>query len=250
MRKKFRLPFATPNRRWWLIAGLLLPVLLLAACQGSPSFLKPASGQAGRVADLTWQMFGLAAIIFVVVESLLLFAVFRFRKRGEGHEPRQIFGHTRLEIAWTAAPGVVLIGVLYLTLQTMAYLLAAPPDSLQINVTGHQWWWEIEYPQQGIITANEIHVPVGRPVQVNVKSADVIHSFFAPELGGRVDVLPDRTNTTWFQADREGIFRGLCAEFCGLQHANMGFLVVGNQSFDAWVQQEKQPAAQPAASPA
>lgn len=236
------------GRRSWTLLALLLPILVLTACQESPSLMTPASPGARTISDLGWQLFAIAAVVFVAVEAMLIYIILRFRNKGETGEPRQVYGHHRLEIAWTAAPGIVLIGVLWTTFQTMALLLPAPADALVVRVTGHQWWWQVEYPDLGIVTANEYHVPVGTNVRVDLVSGDVIHSYWAAELGPKMDVLPEHQNTTWFNAEKPDAYRGFCAEFCGVQHANMGFFIVAEEQadFDAWVQAQQQPAAQAA----
>jgi cytochrome c oxidase subunit 2 len=124
----------------------------------------------------------------------------------------------------------------------------AADDRLVIEVIGHQWWWEVNYPDQGFVTANEIHIPVGEPVQVQLIAADVIHSFWVPELHGKLDLVPGQTNTLWLEADTVGEYRGLCAEFCGIQHAKMLFVVVAEprEEFDAWAAAQQEPAPQPA----
>ncbi len=244
MPQEYRRSLGKRVPRWWPVLAVALPVVLLAGCQNAPSIMAPKSPGARSIADLGWQLFTIALPVFIVVEALLIYTIVRFRHRGEEGEPRQVHGHTRLEVAWTAAPGLVLIGVLFVTFQTMAAYLQPPPDTLRVEVIAHQWWWEIRYPDLHIVTANEIHAPVGKPVSVKLTSADVIHSFWAPELGGKLDVIPGHENETWFQAEMEGTFRGFCAEYCGMQHANMGFLVVAEPqtSFEAWAQRMQSPA--------
>jgi cytochrome c oxidase subunit 2 len=131
--------------------------------------------------------------------------------------------------------------------QTMAGILPVPQDAMQVRVIGHQWWWEVEYPDLGIRTANELHFPVGQNVRVDLRAADVIHSFWVSELGPKMDLLPEHDNAVWYRVERPGEFRGFCAEFCGMQHANMGFIVVAEEqsAFDAWVQAQRQPAPAP-----
>ncbi|MBW3645956.1 MAG: cytochrome c oxidase subunit II, partial [Actinobacteria bacterium] len=150
-----------------------------------------------------------------------------------------------------ALPSVVLIIVLAFTVRTMHTIPnAAPEGALQIEVVGHQWWWEIRYPQHGIVTANEIHLPVGRPVEFLLTSADVIHSFWIPELGGKLDLLPEDVNTLVLQADAPGVYRSQCAEFCGLQHAKMRLLAVAEPEgrFSEWLAREQRPARATASS--
>ncbi|MGH2674119.1 MAG: cytochrome c oxidase subunit II, partial [Actinomycetota bacterium] len=185
---------------------------------------------------------------FVLVEGLLVFAMIRFRRRSADDTPRQIHGNTRLEIMWTILPALLLAGVAVPTVGTIFDLASRPEgEVLEVNVIGHQWWWEVEYPDLGVITANEVHVPTDRPVALNLTSKDVIHSFSVPRLAGKQDLIPGRTNTIYLEAPRAGTYLGLCQEFCGLSHANMRFRVIaqGPADFDAWVQSQTQEAAVP-----
>jgi cytochrome c oxidase subunit 2 len=144
---------------------------------------------------------------------------------------------------------VVAVGlVLGLTLSAMrAIPNDIPPGAVTIEVVGHQWWWEVRYPDENVITANEVHVPAGRPIALLLTSADVIHSFWVPTLGGKIDLLPDRVNTMIIEADEVGLHRGSCAEFCGLQHAKMGLLVAAetDQDHENWLERQREPAASP-----
>jgi cytochrome c oxidase subunit 2 len=237
-----------------LLLVTLVAAALLTGCQTSLSVMAPASPTAARIADLSWTLFWIAVVVFVGVEATLLWAIFRFRaKAGDGEEPPQVYGHARLEIAWTAVPAIVLVGVLVMMVGTMNAVAQPPTDALTVNVIGHQWWWEVRYPGDangttaGIVTANEIHVPVGRPVKVVLTSADVVHSFWVPELGGKMDLIPGKVNQMWFQADKTGVFKGRCAEFCGVEHAGMGFLVVADppEKYQAWVNNQQAAAAAP-----
>ena len=193
-------------------------------------------------------MIYIALPVFIAVEALLLFTVLRFRSRpGRRASPEQIEGHRRIEILWTAAPGLVLLAMLYLTFQTMAFVLETPPESMRLQVNGHQFWWEIKYDDGQVVTANEIHIPVGQSVRMELFSNDVIHSFWVPELGGKTDMVPGHLNANTYRAINTGIYRGQCAEFCGLEHAYMGFLVFADSPTDyqAWLANQRQPAAQP-----
>jgi cytochrome c oxidase subunit 2 len=187
--------------------------------------------------DILWWEIG----IFVVVEGALVVALLRFMGR-KGEDPHQMHGHTGVEVAWTLAPAMILVFIGVPTVMTIFRTQApAPKNSLEIQVIGHQWWWEFRYPQLGIVTANEVHLPQGRPVHFILNSADIIHSFWIPRLGGKRDVIPTRTNHLWWTADSVGVMPGQCAEFCGTSHANMRLLgVVDSPSdFDAWVAAEK-----------
>jgi cytochrome c oxidase subunit 2 len=232
----------------------LLSMLALAGCAGSPTWFEPASPNAALITDLGTAIFAIAIGVFVVVESLLIISVVRFSRKRQG-EPAQIEGNTRFEIAWTAAPAIVLAVVFFLSLQTLTQIAYAPASSagasnapaggLHVRVIGHQWWWEFQYPDLNIITANELHVPVNTVVNFDIESTDVIHSFWVPQLAGKTDAIPGHVNHTWFQASQLGTFHGQCAEFCGTEHALMRLEAVVETAdrFQAWVKQQQAPVA-------
>ena len=233
-----------------LAAFVVVLGILLAACtRGLPyDTLDPAGPVAQKQADLYWLVFWIAAGVFVLVEGLLVYAMIRFRRRSADDTPRQIHGNTRLEIMWTILPALLLAGVAVPTVGTIFDLASRPEgDVLEVNVTGQQWWWEVEYPDLGLITANEVHVPAGRPVAINLTSKDVIHSFSVPRLAGKQDLLPGRTSTIYLEATRPGTYLGLCQEYCGLSHANMRFRVIAQDpgDFDEWVAAQLRDAAVP-----
>lgn len=235
--------------RWSLSGGSITLSLLLGGCANAPSALAPRGPAAAEIANLSWIMFGLAAAVFVVVMGLLLYGLFRSRR--EGVEQEVSPGRDRAFVVWggIVIPIIILIALYIFTIRTMA-ALAAPTNAaeLVIEVVGHQFWWEVHYPNQAFTTANEIHIPVGRPVELRLTSTDVIHSFWVPELHGKMDLLPNRINSFWLQADEAGVYYGECAEFCGIQHAKMAFVVVAEpeEQFAAWLAQQAQPAAEPA----
>ena len=216
-----------------------------------------AQGQAGLIMGRLWNpMFLMAAVTFVLVVGVLLWAVFRRRPADESQaEPsreRSLGWAVGVAVALTT---VVLLVCLGLDISVGRAITATPgKDAIQIRVTGHQWWWEVHYrdqnPQRWITTANEIHVPVGRPVVIELRSADVIHSFWPPELTGKRDLIPGKTNSIWLRADRPGEYRGQCAEFCGLQHAKMALLVVAQpvDSFARWLETQRDTARTPTGS--
>lgn len=222
------------------LATMFLPSVVVAA---PPSPLNPASETAQGIADLYWLTFFIAAAIFLLVEGLLVYALIRFRQKDPKVIPPKIHGSTALEVAWTVAPALLLVMVFVLMIQNMTTAAEVPSDAMRVTVTGHQWWWEFEYPDLNIVTANELHVPVDQPVVVELHSDNVIHSFWIPRLAGKTDVIPGQTNTMWFQADEAGTYRGQCAELCGAQHANMNFLVIAEPEvqFEQWVEQQQQP---------
>jgi cytochrome c oxidase subunit 2 len=241
----------TRCRRWLTTAALAL-----AGCAGPfpQSTLHPRSDYGRAIDHLFSDIFWWAVVVFVIVETLLLIALIRFRHREGRPAPKPLHGHTALEIGWTLAPAVILVLVAVPTVRTIfATAGDAPPDALKVEVIGHQWWWEYKYPSLGIVTANEMHVPVGKPVQVSITSADVIHSFWAPALGGKRDAIPGHVTRIAFRADSVGDYSGQCAEFCGQSHANMRLrvLVDAESAFETWVKTEQAgPAAPAAASPA
>ncbi len=253
-------PRAGAWRRWPL---LVLPLALaLVACNfdGHQSTLQPPfagpEAYAGQVAfeqgRLFWITMFLAAIVFVVVEGILVFTIFRYRRRPNQPLPHPTHGHTVFEVGWTILPTLVLVGLSIPSIELLFKLDEPPPDQgppLEVQVIGHQWWWEFRYPDQNVVTATDLHIPVGRPVRVSLQSADVQHSFWVPRLAGKTDLVPPRVNHMWFNAKEPGRFFGQCAELCGIEHAQMRFFVVAQQpaDFQAWVQSQQPPAATPAA---
>ena len=219
------------------------------------SALDPQGPAAEAISDLWWLMLGLGAAVFVLVAVLLAIGLFRRRPAEEPDEQEEDPGRARW---WIVGGGVVLpvvvIGiVLAATVGTMRDVSTAAPDgALVVEVVGHQWWWEVRYPEQRVTTANELHLPVGRPVSVKVTSADVIHSFWVPALAGKMDALPDKVNTLVLQADQPGEHHSECAEFCGLQHRHMELIVTAEPeaAFTSWMSGQQRPAADPATEPA
>jgi cytochrome c oxidase subunit 2 len=182
--------------------------------------------------------------VFVVVEGLLVYSVYRFRQRSESDPmPAQIHGNTRIEIMWTIAPALILLVIAVLTFRTQAENSVQPVDAMKIQVVGHQWWWEFRYPDSNVVTANDVYIPTGRDVQFQMTSVDVIHDPWVPKLAGKTDAIPGHTTFVSFRTDKPGIYRGLCAEFCGAQHAVMRFRVVAvaPEVFQRWFQQHQQP---------
>jgi cytochrome c oxidase subunit II len=175
-------------------------------------------------AIITWISVGIALIVGVALAWVLT----RYRARpGASGMPPQTRGHTLLEISWTIAPAIILLVIAIPTIQIIFRTQAAPPrDALEIRVLGRQWWWEFRYPTLAVVTANELHVPAGQPVALVLDGPDVIHSFWVPQLGGKRDVVPGRLNRLTFTAETPGEYRGQCAEFCGVSHANMGMRVI------------------------
>jgi cytochrome c oxidase subunit 2 len=218
-------------------------VLALAGCGSNrQSTLSPNSAAAGEIATLWWVMFAGAWIVFAVVVMLLAVAVLRRRTAGRGSESRS----RRLILAGgLVAPVVVLSALFGFALRSLP-ATSAPEggEALTVLVVGHQWFWEVRYPGTAAVTANEIHIPARTPVRLEVRTADVIHSFWVPELNRKIDLVPGRTNAILLRADRPGTYRGQCAEFCGLQHANMAFEVVADPParFRRWLAVQARPA--------
>ncbi len=179
-----------------------------------------------------------ALLVFVLVEGVLIYAIFRFRGKPGDPEPHQTHGNTTVEIIWTVIPALILAAIAVPTVRAIFQTSAIPgKDALTIEVVGHQWWWEFRYPEFNITTANEIHVPVGRTVSLRMGSADVIHSFWVPQFAAKRDVFANRETRIWFKAEVDGEYPGQCAEFCGIQHARMAYRIRAQkpEEFQAWV---------------
>ena len=212
----------------------------------------PASTPAESIFGLSMFVLSVTAAIFVVVFSLLAYSAVKFRKRNndDGREPPQVYGSNQVEVAWTVIPILIVIVITLATTRTIYDVQGAlpPPGTVNVTVVGHQWWWEIRYPDLGIVTANELHVPVTesgnrRPTFLKLESADVAHSFWVPQLAGKTDLIPNRRNQMWIEPTQPGTYVGNCAEYCGLQHARMLLRVVAHapNDFQNWVAAQKQP---------
>lgn len=215
------------------------------------SLLEGLGWAAGREAWLGWILIAIASLTVIIVSVLVLAGTFR-RRRDDGVMEESGKGLGWIVGGGLVVPAIVLAGVLVLTLTTLT-AVASPPvrDPLTVEVVGHRWWWEVHYPggspDSMVATANEIHIPVGRQVRLRLSSADVIHSFWAPTLAGKTDLIPGKTNTMWLEAERAGRYGGQCAEYCGDQHAHMRTAVVADDpaAFDRWLEAQRQPAAEP-----
>jgi cytochrome c oxidase subunit 2 len=230
--------------------ALLAFGIVLSGCGSSPTFLSPASSIAEHEAKLYNNILMMALVVFVFVEIGLIWIVIRDRTReGDNTPPKQIYGNSKLEITWTAIPVLLTVVLFAMTVQTMQSVAApaASANDINLHVIGHRWWWEFDYVDLGIKTANEVHIPVGATVHITLDSVDVIHSFWVPQLSGKTDAIPGQTNRMWLTADQTGEFFGQCAEFCGTEHAMMRIVtVVDSQAdFDAWVANQQKPAVQP-----
>jgi cytochrome c oxidase subunit 2 len=227
-------------------------VLALAACgQEYPNSTFTHLTDLNTSIDALWNrllLFG--TIVFIVTEALLIFTIFKFRKRPGGAPAKQIHGNAALEITWTVIPALILVLIAVPTVRTIFKTQAkAPAGSLQVDVIGHQWWWEFRYPELGIITANELYIPAGRTVNFKLNTRDVIHSFWTPQLGGKRDLIASdiytkKANYLWYTPDSsltENVFNGFCTEYCGSSHANMRFRVytVSADKFAIWAAHQK-----------
>lgn len=214
---------------------------------GSP--FSPHSAQTHTIAAVFALWFIIAAVLFLIVAVGVTYLVVRFRARPRtDSEPSQIFGSTRLEIAWTVIPLLIVAGLFVATVRAMIAVDAPqdtdhPPD---IVITGHQWWWEARYPN-GMVVPWDIHIPASRRLRSRIESADVIHDFWVPELARKMDAVPGRWGYIWLQADRPAVYSGTCAEFCGQEHAWMRFRVIAESepAYNAWMQRETQPSPEP-----
>jgi cytochrome c oxidase subunit 2 len=262
-----RWPFRFWSAVWvclvsFALTGLFLQQDVLAAEKIDPALVPnifiPESTPAHSISHLAWFVLAITGAIFVVVGGLLLYAVIRFRRRAndDGTEPAQFYGSGPIEAAWTTVPILIVVVFSLATARVIQEVQDArkPATALDVQIIGHQWWWEIHYPKLGIVTANELHVPVSQtqdrlPTFIDLRSADVVHSFWVPRLAGKTDLIPNRVNSTWIEPERTGLFVGQCAKYCGAQHAKMLLRVYvdSRADFDLWVkQQQKQAVDNPA----
>lgn len=227
---------------------LLASVFLAGCADNAANMLNAAGPAAAKINVLWWFMFAVGGLVYVVVMGYMLVALFRRRnpETGEADQPRE--GSSIVVWGGAIIPAIILVVTFGATVFTMGALNQPEgADDLVIEVTGNQWWWDVRYPQLGFRTANEIHIPVGQPVAIKLNSDDVIHSFWVPKLHGKLDMLPDEVTEFWLEASEAGVYLGECAEFCGVQHAKMQFLVIAQEEeeFGQWVAQQQQPAAVP-----
>jgi cytochrome c oxidase subunit 2 len=224
---------------------------LTALADPSPtSIFRPISSQAGGIYRYSLFVLSITGAIFLVVAILLVVAIVRFRSRAgdEDVEPPQVYGSDRVEVAWTVVPILIVIVLSLTTARTIFEIQdrAKPPGALEVTVIGRQWWWELRYPQLGIVTANELHVPVSdpghpAPIFLELRSADVAHSFWVPRLAGKTDLIPNRVNHTWIEPHETGLYLGQCAEYCGTEHAKMLLRVYVETpgEFERWVARQR-----------
>lgn len=217
------------------------------------NIFRPLSTPAYEISDVSLLAVIICAVIFVVVAGLLAYVVVRYRRRpGDSDaEPPQVYGSNQIEAAWTVIPLLIVFVLIMVSARVIASVqnAKAPPNALHATVIGHQWWWEFRYPSLNIVTADELHVPLSDPADpqptfLKLESADVAHSFWAPRLNGKTDVIPNRDNDMWLDPHEAGDFIGNCAEYCGTQHANMllHVIVQPKADFEKWVAEQRLPA--------
>jgi cytochrome c oxidase subunit 2 len=242
-----------------LVLGLLLAAGLCTARTPSdnpvPNIFDPHSTPADSIFHLSRFVLTITGLIFLVVFILLVYVLVKFRARttDSPHEPAQVYGSTQIELAWTVIPILIVVVLFLATTRVIRAIQDAPKPTnvVEVIAIGHQFWWEFRYPALGIVTANELHIPVSdrsnpMPTYLRLLSADTDHSFWVPQLAGKTDLIPNRVNTMWMDPHRTGIFLGQCAQYCGTQHAKMLLQVIveSHEKFDAWANAQKQPAKQ------
>ncbi len=248
-------------------AAIVALPLVLAACSWIDptthpnTTFQPHTEFGAAINDLWNLLLRLGVAVFIFVEGLLFYAIFRFREKPGSKQPEHVHGNTTLEILWTVIPAVILVVIAVPTVRTIFITQAkAESTALQVDVYAHQWWWEFRYPQYGVTTADELYLPIGRKVNFALRTVDVLHSFWAPQLGGKRDVISNHTNYLWYTPDSSltpTVFNGTCNEYCGDGHANMRWraFVVSQADFERWATHQASPAiypppAPPAAAPA
>jgi cytochrome c oxidase subunit II len=238
-----------------LVVLPFLSIVSVAATDPSngTNIFAPASTPADIIRHLSGFVLAITGIVFIVVFSLLVYSIVKFRGhvRDSGREPAQVYGSTQIELAWTIIP-VLIVVVLYLATARVIHAIQDAPEpttAVEVIAIGHQYWWEFRYPKLGIVTANELHIPVSdlqrpRPTFLTLLSADTDHSFWVPELAGKTDLIPNHPNRIWMDPHRTGIFLGQCAQYCGVQHAKMllRISVDSAEDFTSWVRGQQQPA--------
>jgi cytochrome c oxidase subunit 2 len=245
-------------RQLSLISAVIVSACGRAIAQGprsTPSIFAPSSTPAQSILSLSFFVLAITGGIFLTVGGILTYVIFRYRQRGKDDtvEPPQIYGSTQVEIAWTVIP-VLIVVVLFLTTARMIFAIqdaARPKSALGVTVIGHQYWWEFNYPEFGIHAVNELHVPLSskhdpKPTYLKLLSADVMHSFWVPQLGGKTDLIPNHENAMWIDPLEPGMYVGQCAQFCGVEHARMllRVYVQSPEDFAAWAKNQQLPAVQ------
>jgi cytochrome c oxidase subunit 2 len=233
-----------------IVAAAVAGVFVQARASSPTSIFAPHSTPATQLNTLAQFVLAITGLIFAGVSALLVYALARYRRRpGDMNEPPQVFGSTQIELSWTIIP-ILIIVVLFLGTARVLFSVQdapKPPTALNLTVIGHQFWWEFRYPDYGVVTANEPHVPLSsdsapRPTFMKLTSADVIHSFWVPQLAGKTDLLPNRVNEMWIDPRQTGLYVGQCAQFCGAQHAKMLLRVYVDtpEDFKRWIAAQQQ----------
>lgn len=232
------------------IGAACVRAAMSAAQPATPNIFTPASTPAYHIDKLALFVLAVCGAIFLVVGGLLVYAVAKFRsKEKDDREPTQVYGSTQIELAWTLTP-VLIVVVLFLTAARVIHDVQdarEPAGAINVTMVGHQFWWELRYPQYGVVTANELHVPVSdpagtAPTYLTLLSADTNHSFWVPQLAGKTDLIPNNVNHTWIDPLESGMFVGQCAQYCGVQHAHMllRVYVQPRAEFDDWIREQQQ----------
>lgn len=243
----------TTTHRAWVGAAILVISLSESVLAAGSSVFSPVSPPAQSIRDVFILVLIITGVIFLLVEGLLIYNLICFRAKVNDRQgdPPQIYGVAPLELAWTVAPLLIVFVLFLVVVRTVVAVNRPrlPANAINVQVIGHRWWWEFRYPDLEVRAANELHIPVSdsehpRPVELDLFSADVIHSLWVPELAGKTDLVPGRTNHMWFQTDAPGVYPGQCAEYCGTQHANMRLLVIAEppEQFAAWAKHQAEPA--------
>jgi len=240
---------------WFLSMATAAAADPAAPSTGLENIFAPESTPAKWILDVSLLVLAVTAVIFIVVCTLLVYAVVKFRggAADDDREPAQVYGSTQIELAWTIIPILIVVVLFLATARVIHAVQDAPMPATAVEVTavGHQFWWEFRYPRLGIVTANELHIPWSDPARptptfLKLLSADTDHSFWIPQLAGKTDLIPNRVNQMWMDPHRTGVFLGQCAQYCGTQHAKMllSVSVDSPEDFDAWVRGQQQPAIQ------
>jgi len=217
------------------------------------TIFSPESSAARMIFDLSLLVYVVCGVIFTVVSALLIYALVKYRKRkgDETREPAQIFGSKQIELAWTIIPIIIVLVLFLSSVRVIAATQDAklPPGTIEVNVVGHQFWWEYRYPGLGVVTANELHIPTSDPAKptptlLHLYSADANHSYWVPRLAGKTDLIPNHPNQLWFDPEKPGLYLGQCAQYCGVQHAKMLLRVYVHSpdDFRRWIEEQKEPA--------
>lgn len=230
-----------------------VPAFAIPAPLSPTNIFAPASTPAQSIFELSLLVLAVTGAIFIIVFTLLLYSVVKFRKRksDDGREPAQVYGSNQVELAWTIIPILIVVALFMATARVIASVQkqARPDNAIEVVAIGHQFWWEYRYPGLGVVTANELHVPVSdqnhpTPTFIRLLSADTDHSFWVPRLAGKTDLIPNHPNSMWIDPHETGVYLGQCAQYCGTQHAKMllRVYVQPRAEFDRWIQEQRQPA--------